>query len=122
MILNHKNDSANSNSRTIGVGDNIIEQESSTKLLGMTIEDSQHYGCQIIVHYIAHRHYTLVGSPTWGSILNPLVALTSTTVYTYIDSLHFALSIIIYLEKTPHIPVSESIGKFDHAMMIIACS
>ena len=29
----------------------------------------------------AHGHYTLVGSPAWGPVLNPLVAYTSTTVY-----------------------------------------
>ena len=29
----------------------------------------------------AHGHYTLVGSLTWGSVLNPLVAFTSTTVF-----------------------------------------
>ena len=33
----------------------------------------------------------------------------------------YAMAIIVFLEKTPHIPVSESIGKFDCAMMIIAC-
>ena len=32
----------------------------------------------------AHGHFTLVGSLTWGSVLNPLVAFISTTVYIYI--------------------------------------
>ena len=31
----------------------------------------------------AHGHYTLAGSPTQRSVLNPLVALTSTTVSIY---------------------------------------
>ena len=31
------------------------------------------------------------------------------------------MDIISCLEKSPHIPISESIGKFDDAMMSIAC-
>ena len=32
----------------------------------------------------ANGPYTLAGSPAWRLVLNPLVAYTSTTVYTYL--------------------------------------
>ena len=40
----------------------------------------------------AHGHYTLVGSPAWGPVLNPLVAFTSTTVYILLLTVVFHLS------------------------------
>ena len=45
IILNDKQDGANS--RTVKVGDIEVKQERSAKLLGVTIDDSQHWNSQI---------------------------------------------------------------------------
>ena len=37
-----------------------------------------------LVNNRAHGPYTLVGSPAWGPVLNPLVAYTLTTVYVFV--------------------------------------
>ena len=42
---------------------------------------SMKYKGATLVDKRANRFYTLVGSPAWGLVLNPLVAYTSTTVY-----------------------------------------
>ena len=51
----------------------------------------------------AHGNYTLVGSPTWGLVLNPLVAYTSTTVYTWTyKDIHYKYEAIIEITLDNH--------------------
>ena len=43
------------------------------------------------------------------------------TILTIVCWWKYTTVIIVWSEKTPYIPVYETIGKFDHAMLIIAC-